>query len=122
MPAIGGRCAAVVQMSCATSSRAETVRIRERLLAKHQLLGVFSMPNDLFHPVGVVTCIMIFQAHSPHPQDYRVFFGYFKDDGFGKIKHVGRVDQGRWNEIQRAMAQLLFKSGRVSQVIVFCEP
>jgi len=78
----GGRCAAIVQMSCATSTGNAAVRIRERLLTQHQLLGVFSMPNDLFHPVGVITCIMVFQAHHPHPPDYKVFFGYFKDDGY----------------------------------------
>ncbi len=96
----GGRCAAVVQMSCATSTSTVAVRIRERLLDSHQLLGVFSMPSDLFHPVGVITCIMIFQAHMPHPFDYKVFFGYFKDDGFRKIKNMGRVDDGRWNAIK----------------------
>ena len=94
----GGRCAAVVQMSCVTSTAA--VLIRERLLTKHQLLGVFSLPNDLFHPVGVITCIIVFKAHSPHPQNYKVFFGYFKDDGFRKVKNIGRVDQGQWNDIK----------------------
>ena len=96
----GGRCAAIVQMSCATSTGKAAVHIRERLLSQHQLLGVFSMPNDLFHPVGVITCIMVFQAHHPHPIDYKVFFGYFKDDGFRKTKHIGRVDQGQWNAIK----------------------
>ena len=96
----GGRCAAVVQMSCATSTSSAAVRLRERLLDKHQLMGVFSMPNDLFHPVGVITCIMVFQAHRPHPPEYKVFFGYFKDDGFRKTKHIGRVDQGQWGEIK----------------------
>ena len=90
----------VVQMSCATSTSTVAVRIRERLLDSHQLLGVFSMPSDLFHPVGVITCIMVFQAHRPHPSDYKVFFGYFKDDGFRKTKHMGRVDEGRWNAIK----------------------
>ena len=97
----GGRCAAVVQMSCVTSTGAAAVRIRERLLAKHQLLGVFSLPNDLFHPVGVITCIMVLQAHSPHLPNYKVFFGYFKDDGFRKTKNIGRVDQGKWSEIKK---------------------
>ena len=69
----GGRCAVVVQMSCATSTSTVAVRIRKRLLDNHQLLGVFSMPSDLFHPVGVITCIMVFQAHRPHPSDYKVF-------------------------------------------------
>ena len=67
---------------------------------KHHLMGVFSMPTDLFYPVGVITCIMVFQAHSPHPLDYKVFFGYFKDDGFRKTKHLGRVDEGQWGAIR----------------------
>ena len=95
-----GRCAAIVQMSSATSTSAEAVEMRKRLLQNHQLLGVFSMPSDLFHPVGVITCIMVFQAHRPHPVDYKVFFGYFKDDGFRKTKHMGRVDEGRWGPIK----------------------
>lgn len=98
----GGRCAAIVQMSCATSSGAAAVLVRERLLKNHKLVGVFSMPDDLFHPVGVITCIMVFDAHSPHPTSYKTFFGYFKDDGFRKTKNVGRVNQGQWDGIKAA--------------------
>ena len=96
----GGRCAAIVQMSCATSSTARAIEIRERLLARHTLTGVFSMPDDLFHPVGVITCIMVFEAHKPHPNGYKTFFGYFKDDGFQKTKHMGRVNKGNWEAIR----------------------
>ncbi|MGZ8284592.1 MAG: N-6 DNA methylase [Allosphingosinicella sp.] len=95
-----GRCAAIVQMSCATSSSAKTVTVRERLLAKHTLAGVFSMPDDLFHPVGVITCIMVFDAHKPHPKGFKTFFGYFKDDGFRKTKHMGRINKGGWEQIR----------------------
>lgn len=96
----GGRCAAVVQMSCATSTGRAAVLVRERLLKSHKLTGVFSIPDDLFHPVGVVTCIMAFEAHSPHPAGFKTFFGYFKDDGFRKTKTMGRVDQGGWGTIK----------------------
>jgi type I restriction enzyme M protein len=96
----GGRCAAIVQMSCATSSRAASILVKERLLKSHKLTGVFSMPSDLFHPVGVITCIMVFEAHSPHPPSYKTFFGYFKEDGFKKTKHIGRVDKGQWGQIK----------------------
>ncbi len=96
----GGRCAAIVQMSCATSSSAAAGLVRERLLKSHKLVGVFSMPDDLFHPVGVITCIMVFDAHSPHPASYKTFFGYFKDDGFRKTKNIGRVNQGQWDAIK----------------------
>lgn len=97
----GGRCAAIVQMSCVTSSRAATVLVRERLMKSHKLTGVFSMPDDLFYPVGVITCVMVFEAHRPHPAGYKTFFGYFKDDGFVKTKTSGRMDQGRWKEIKQ---------------------
>lgn len=96
----GGRCAAIVQMSCVTSSGAAAILVRERLLKSHRLVGVFSMPDDLFHPVGVITCIMVFDAHSPHPAGFKTFFGYFKDDGFRKTKNVGRVNQGQWDAIK----------------------
>ena len=77
----GGRCAAIVQMSCATSTSKLAVQARERLLAKHTLKAVFSMPNDLFHPVGVVTCIMVFGAGNRQPEGFRPYFGYYKNDG-----------------------------------------
>ncbi len=96
----GGRCAAVVQMSCATSTTGRAVAVRERLLSKHTLMGVFSMPAELFHPVGVITCVMVFDAHKPHPKGFKSFFGYFKDDGFLKTKHMGRVDRGGWPSIR----------------------
>lgn len=96
----GGRCAAVVQMSCVTSANAKTVAVRERLLAKHTLAGVFSMPDDLFHPVGVITCIMVFDAHKPQPKGFKTFFGYFKNDGYRKTKHMGRVNKGGWEKIK----------------------
>lgn len=102
----GGRCAAIVQMSCATSANARAVVVRERLLASHTLAGVFSMPDDLFHPIGVVTCIMVFQAHKPHPKGFKTFFGYFKDDGFMKTKYMGRVNRGQWDEIKSRWVSL----------------
>lgn len=96
----GGRCAAIVQMSCATSASAKTVLVRERLLGAHTLCGVFSMPDDLFYPVGVITCVMVFEAQKPHPKNYKTFFGYFKNDGFHKTKHMGRVNKGNWGAIK----------------------
>jgi len=97
----GGRCCAVVQMSCVTSSNARTVAVRERLLKQHTLTGVFSMPDDLFHPVGVITCVMVFEAKKPQPAGFKSFFGYFKNDGYQKTKHMGRVNKGGWEAIKK---------------------
>jgi type I restriction enzyme M protein len=58
-----------------------------------------SMPTDLFHDskVGVITCVMVITAHHPHPAGKKTWFGYWRDDGFVKTKHLGRIDaNGTW--------------------------
>lgn len=114
----GGRCAAIVQMSCVTSATAKTVAVRERLLANHTLKGVFSMPDDLFHPVGVITCVIVFDAHKPHPKGFKTFFGYFKDDGFRKTKHMGRINRGGWNQIKASWLDAYVNREKVQRLSV----
>lgn len=86
-----GRVVAIVQMSCATKSESDLIAVKERILAQHHLKAVISMPDDLFYPVGVVTCIMVFEANKPN-RGRKTWFGYFKDDGFEKRKYIGRID------------------------------
>jgi type I restriction enzyme M protein len=92
-----GRAIAIVPMGCAVAPHA----LKERILARHTLEAVVSMPDDLFYPVGTVTCIMVFRAHKPHDPKHKTWFGYWKDDGFLKTKYDGRIDKkGRWDEIR----------------------
>ena len=91
-------CVAVVPMSCAT----EKTVLKERLLENHTLKAVMSLPNELFHPIGTVTCIMVFQAHVPHNKNLETWFGYWKDDGFINVKNEGRVDNNNaYDEIRK---------------------
>lgn len=85
---------AIVPMSCAISPHPK----REELMRSHTLEAVMSMPTELFYPVGTVTCIMVWTAHKPHAEsDKKTWFGYWKDDGFVKTKHRGRIDlHHRW--------------------------
>jgi type I restriction enzyme M protein len=89
----GGVCIAICQMSTTVSDNKSVLEIRQRLMDKHTLEAVFSMPIDLFHPVGVNTSILVFTAHNSHPMRKKTFFGYFKDDGFEKTKNYGRIDK-----------------------------
>jgi type I restriction enzyme M protein len=95
----GGTGIAIVPMSCAISPHPK----REEILKYHTLDAVMSMPDDLFYPVGTVTCIMVFKAHIPHAESYqKTWFGYWKNDGFVKTKHLGRVDvHKQWNSIRQ---------------------
>ena len=104
-----GKCVAIVPMSCALAQSGERLRLKEKLLSKHTLKAVFSMPNELFKnsKVGVVTCIMVFEAHIPHPQNKKTFFGYFKEDGFYNKKTKGRFDyDNRWEAIKNKWVDL----------------
>jgi hypothetical protein len=72
-------------------------------MASHTLEGALSMPAELFHnsKTTVVTCIMVFTAHRPHPKGKQSWFGYCRDDGLVKTKHRGRADvSGAWPAIR----------------------
>jgi type I restriction enzyme M protein len=85
----GGTGVAVVQMSNAIAPNA----YRDEILKAHTLEAVMSLPSDLFYPVGVVTCIMVFTAHRAHKlSDRDTWFGYWKDDAHVKVKLLGRTD------------------------------
>lgn len=88
---------AIVPMSCAISPHP----VRTELLKKHTLEAVMTMPDDLFHPVGTVTCVMVFTAKVPHStSNKKTWFGYWKNDGFIKTKNLGRVDSNHtWKQI-----------------------
>lgn len=99
----GGTCVAIVPMQCAIATKGKTALLKKELLEKHTLEAVFSMPDELFYnsDKSVVTCIMVFTAHKPHPRDKETFFGYFKEDGFEKRKKLGRIDvHNKWTKIK----------------------
>lgn len=71
-------------------------------MQKHTLEAVFSMPAELFNPSSnTVTAIVVLKAHVSHPDDYETYFGYWRDDGFIKIKNLGRIDaNNKWEKIK----------------------
>lgn len=100
-PSANGRVVAIVQMSCAIKNEKDLIAVKERILKKHHLKAVLSMPDDLFYPVGVVTCVMVFEANKANA-GRKTWFGYFKDDGFEKRKGLGRIDaRNRYTDIKK---------------------
>ena len=100
----GGIGIAIVPMSCALVPNP----VRDELLRHHTLDAVMSMPDDLFYPVGTVTCIMVWISGKAHAESARkTWFGYWKNDGFVKTKHKGRIDMdGRWPTIRDRWIQM----------------
>jgi type I restriction enzyme M protein len=101
----GGQCVAIVPITCATNPGGN---LKRRLLERHTLEAVMSMPIELFHnsKTNVVTCVMVFTAHKPHPRGKKTWFGYWRDDGLVKTKNRGRVDvNGMWLLIRERWIQ-----------------
>jgi len=97
-----GVCVGIVPLNCVTDQTGKDYEWKKKLLEKHTLEGVFSMPDELFNPSSsTVTAIIVLKANIPHPKDYETYFGYWKDDGFIKRKQLGRVDYfGKWKRIK----------------------
>jgi type I restriction-modification system DNA methylase subunit len=97
----GGRLACIVPMSTAINMSPAHRKKKKSLLDKHRLDAVFSMPDNLFYPVGTCTCIMMFTAHIPHKNISKpTFFGYIKDDGH-ILTRSGRLDLNKkWDNIK----------------------
>lgn len=95
----GGLGVAIVPMSCAIKNDNATKNMKKAILQNHQLLATFSMPDQLFYPVGVVTIVMLFKAYSKEKSE--AFFGYLKDDGFEITRTAGRADVAhKWSDIK----------------------
>lgn len=107
-----GKGVVVVPMSCAIGTKFKDVR--ERLLKKHTLDAVFSMPDDIFYPVGTNVCVMVWTAHKPHNVKNKTFFGYYKNDGFEKRKKLGRIDvNDTWKDIKEKWLSMYFNKETV---------
>lgn len=89
---------AIVPTSCA----AQASEHKRNLLKKHTLEAVMSMPPEVFYPVGAIPCIMVFTAKVPHGKsNKKTWFGYWREDGFAKVKNLGRVDRDhQWPAIR----------------------
>ena len=101
-----GVAVAVVPLNCALGTTCKSER--ERLLKKHTLEAVFSMPTEIFNPAASAPpCVMVWTANIPHPSDKQTFFGYYRDDSFVKRKKLGRIDAyGKWEEIKNEWLKL----------------
>lgn len=100
----GSYCIAIIPMSCVLAQKGIRLSLKEKILQNHTLEAVFSMPDELFHNsnVTVVTAVLVIKAKEKHASNYKTYFGYWKNDGFIKIKNLGRVDfYNRWETTKK---------------------
>lgn len=97
------KCIAIIPISCALANRGRDLELKGKILEKHTLEAVLSMPEQLFYNsgVGVVTAVLIITANRPHPKNKQTWFGYFRNDGFKVQKHKGRIETEEWDKIKQ---------------------
>lgn len=88
---VGGRVGVIVPQSVMIGKNKYQKSLKKQLLKNHTLEAVITMPTELFYPVGTNTAIAIFTAKQPHPDNKRVKFINYTDDGYIKHKTLGRI-------------------------------
>ena len=87
---------------------------RQTLVQNHTVLGLISLPEDLFYPTAAPTSIFIAKAHIPQSKDDKVYMGRIWNDGFEKLKGKRVECEGsQLDEIYRTFE--LFKTGKEFQ-------
>ena len=59
---------------------------RKEFTRNHTVLGMISLPEDLFYPTAAPTSILLARAHIPQKNNDRVFMARINNDGFEKLK------------------------------------
>lgn len=99
---VDGRCIALVPFNSILEDSGKDYEWKQKLLEKHTLEAVFSLPIQVFDPTGAVVAVVVFKAHNKHPEDYETYFGFWREDGFVKKKGMGRIDRdGKWESIKK---------------------
>lgn len=97
------KCLALIPISCVLAQDGENLRLKEQIMKEHTVEAVMSLPEDIFHnsKVGVITCILVLTAHVPHNKNKKTWLGYWRNDGFVKVKGKGRIDRDHtWNSVK----------------------
>lgn len=99
----GGKCVAIMPISCVNDVTGDSYVLKGKILEKHTLEAVLSLPEELFvnSKVNTVTCAVVITAGIPHPENKQTWFGYCRNDGFIKKKNKGRIDANHtWQQIK----------------------
>ena len=75
----GGMAAIVVKTNVMVDP--DLAQWRRNLVAQHHVLGVISLPPDLFYPTAASTVVLLVQAHAPR-KERGTFLAVIRNDGY----------------------------------------
>ena len=102
-----GRMAAIVPQSAMVGKNKEDRAIKAKIMKEHTLDAVITMNPDTFYGVGVHTVIALFTAGVPHPEDKKVAFINFKEDGYKVRQHLGVMGDGNEKSRRKHLLSVL---------------
>jgi type I restriction enzyme M protein len=83
----GGVLFSLLPLDSMFGAHEERVWRADDLLKKHTLLGVVTLPDELFYPAALKQVVgVIIKKGVPHPKKQPVFWGRLVNDGYLKIK------------------------------------
>lgn len=84
---------------------------RRNIARNHSVLGLVSLPEDLFYPTAAPTSIFIAKAHIPQSENDKVFMGRIWNDGYEKLK--GKRVECTGSQLDEILSSFNeFKNGR----------
>lgn len=94
---------AIIPLNKLVKDDTKTSLLKSEILENHTLIWWFSMPDDLFYPVWVVTWVIVFRSWKPHDKNIKSWFWYWKKDWLEKVKNKWRVDiYNHWESIKKS--------------------
>jgi hypothetical protein len=81
----GGRCAVVVKAGIFADD--DNARWRAEFTRRHTVLGMISLPDEVFYPTAAPSSILLAEAHMPQPDRAPVLMAHVWNDGFEKLKN-----------------------------------
>lgn len=100
----GGILFAIVPMSVVSEGGAAGAW-RRPLLAKHSIVSVISLPEELFYPVSVQAVAIVLRKGIPHEADAPVLWARVTNDGYRKSKSKRYPVEGE-NDLDRLQPKL----------------
>lgn len=104
---IGGKLAVIIPQSTMVGKTKEEKEYKKKILEKNTLELVITLNKDTFYGVGTNPVIAVFEGGKPHPQNKKVKFINFEDDGFVIRKHIGLVDDGTADEKRKFLFDVI---------------
>src|SRR5205085_172351 len=88
--------AVIVPISTFTNKTIINKKKRKEIYKNHTLKAIINMPQNLFFPISVHTCVAVFQTETPHDPSSEVYFYNLTDDGFKVIDETRQDYFKKW--------------------------